>query len=84
MAVRFLVFGALLLMTARAWSCSCFGTSSIEETIATHPNLVEVRASSTSVSAANLQVTRVLKGKVTSTDIHVEDSPSARFVRMQS
>ena len=62
---------ALLLISARAWSCTCFGTSSIEETIATHPNLVEARVLSTSVSEATLRVTRILKGRVTSSDIQV-------------
>jgi len=62
--MRFLLAVALLLMSTRAWSCSCFGTSSIEETIATHPNLVEARVLSTSDSEATLRVTRVLKERI--------------------
>ena len=59
--MRYLLVVALLLTSAQAWSCSCFGTSSIEKTIATHPNLVEAQVLSASGSEATLRVTRVLK-----------------------
>ena len=59
--MRYLLVVALLLTSAQAWSCSCLGTSSIEKTIATHPNLVEAQVLSASGSEATLRVTRVLK-----------------------
>jgi hypothetical protein len=70
-AMKYLPAATLLIMSAQAWSCSCFGTSSIRETIATHPNLVEVQAVSVSGNEATLRVTRVLKGTVSPSTIQV-------------
>lgn len=72
--MKYLLVAALLLMPAQAWSCSCFGTSSIEETIATHPNLVEAKAVSVAANEATLQVTRVLKGSAASSTIQIVGS----------
>lgn len=69
--MKYLLAATLLIMSAQAWSCSCFGTSSIRETIATHPNLVEVQAVSVSGNEATLRVTRVLKGTVSPSTIQV-------------
>ena len=49
--MKYLLAATLMLMSAQAWSCSCFGISSIRETIATNPNLVEVQAVSVSANA---------------------------------
>lgn len=69
--MKYLLILALLLMSAQAWSCTCSGTRSIEETIATHPNLVEAQAVSVSGDEATLRVTRALKGTVNSSTIQV-------------
>jgi hypothetical protein len=69
--MKYLFAATFLLMSGQVWSCSCFGTSSIRETIATHPNLVEVQAVSVSGNEATLRVTRVLKGTVSSNTIQV-------------
>jgi hypothetical protein len=69
--MKYLLAATLLLMSGQAWSCTCFGTSSIRQTIATHPNLVEVQAVSVSAREATLRVTRVLNGTVSSSIIQV-------------
>ena len=69
--MKYLLAAMMLLMSAQAWSCGCFGISSIRETIATHPNLVEAQAVSVSANEATLRVTRVLKGTVSSSTVRV-------------
>lgn len=69
--MKYLLVVALLLESAQAWSCTCFSTASIEETIATHPNLVEAQVENVSFDEATLRVSRVLKGRVTSSTIQV-------------
>ena len=69
--MKYLLAAMMLLMSAQAWSCGCFGISSIRETIATYPNLVEVQAVSVSANEATLRVTRVLKGTVSSSTVQV-------------
>jgi hypothetical protein len=66
--------GAIVLIvfaSARAWACSCYRTTSIEETIAIHPNLVEAEAVSVTGNEATLRITRMLKGKIDSSTIAV-------------
>ena len=65
-----------------AWSCSCFGTASIEETIAEQPVLVEGQVVSleqvtskeygTQVHSVTLKVIKKLKGVVSSDTVTVE------------
>lgn len=69
--VKYLLVLALLLQSTQAWSCTCFGTASIEETIATHPNLVEAQVENVSFDEVTLRVSRVLKGRVTSSTIQI-------------
>lgn len=72
----------LLLLSVRAWSCSCAGIASIDETIARSPILVEARVVSREevnspeygrqVHSVTLQVGEVLKGSVSTQTITVE------------
>src|SRR5215469_6291083 len=69
------IFAALLpLLCPNAWACSCFGTASIERTIADHPVLVEAQVVSAGRGSATLRVKKVFKGLVTSETITVEQS----------
>jgi hypothetical protein len=80
--MRHLIAMSLLLLSTRAWTCSCFGIASIDETIASRPILVEAQVVSreevnsreygTQVHSVTLRVTRSLKGLVSSDTIIVE------------
>ena len=71
----------LLLLSAKAWSCSCLGVQSIETTIAKLPILVEARVVSQEVvnspeygrqvHSVTLQVEQTLKGSLSSKNITV-------------
>ena len=69
-----LVSMVLLSAPAGAWACSCWGTASIHETMATSPVLVEGRVLDVRPTHTTLQVTKVLKGSVTEGTIEVGDS----------
>ncbi len=70
-----------LLASANAWSCSCLGIATIEETIARTPILVEGQVLSLEQTdtplygkqtlSATLRVTRLLKGQVAAETITV-------------
>src|SRR5215467_12881035 len=74
-------FLCMLLLSVKAWSCSCLGTASIEETVSRLPLLVEAEVVALEeknsaqygrqVFSATLRVTRVLKGSVPSGTITV-------------
>jgi len=68
------VFIALLLMSADAWACSCWGTTPLHETMASAPIVVEGKVIYLDKQSAVLRVTKVLRGSVTSGPITVEDS----------
>lgn len=80
--MKHLLLLLLLVLPAEAWACSCLGTASIEETIASHPILVEAHVVSLEevnspkygrqVLSATLRVRKVLKGSVTTESIVVE------------
>lgn len=71
----------LLILPVKAWSCSCGGTLSIEETIAGHPILVEAEVIGLEVvntpqygqqvHSATLRVNRILKGRISTETIVV-------------
>jgi hypothetical protein len=79
--VKHLVILSLLLLSAKAWSCSCSGIEPIDEVIARVPVLVEARVvsldefnspqSGRQVHSATLQVEQTLKGSVTSKTVTV-------------
>jgi hypothetical protein len=83
-AMKNLVATILLFWSANAWSCTCLGTASIEETIANQPILVVAqvvrleRVTSelygSQVDGVTLKVIKKLKGSVTSDTITVEHS----------
>ena len=74
MFVRFLLCATLVALSGPVLACSCWGTASIETTIATQPLLVEGRVVSLEEAGATLHVTRVLKGSVPSNTIKIQDS----------
>lgn len=72
--MKYLLVATLLALSGNAWACSCWGTVSIERTIATHPLLIEGQVTSAGREGATLRVTRVLKGSVSSNTIDIENS----------
>jgi hypothetical protein len=73
----------LLFFAKSAWACSCMGISSIDETIATSPILVEAQVVSLEevnsskygrqIFGAKLRIRKVLKGTVSSREIAVQN-----------
>jgi hypothetical protein len=81
--MRHLIFSSLLLiLSARAWACSCLGIASIDEAISEYPILVEAQVESLEevdspeygrqVHSVTLRVKKVLKGAIHSETIIVE------------
>lgn len=83
--MKYLVASMMLFCSMNAWACSCLNISSIEETIATYPVLVEAQVLSleqtismeygTLVHSAKLKVLRTLKSPIAIQVITVEASP---------
>src|SRR5215475_14371930 len=72
--MKYLLVATLLVMSGNAWACTCWGTASIERTIATNPLLIEGQLTSVGLEGATLRVRRVLKGSVTSSTIDIQNS----------
>jgi hypothetical protein len=81
-AMRTILVALMLFSSAKAWSCSCDGISSIAEEIASSPILVEAQVVGfeeknspqygRQVHSATLRITRKLKGLVKSEEIVIE------------
>lgn len=80
--MKLFALSILLLCSMNAWSCSCFGTASIDETISREPILVEGQVLSLErvtskeygiqVHSVTLKVVKKLKGVVSSDTVTVE------------
>lgn len=80
--MKHLILSSLLLMlSARAWACSCLGIASIDEAISEYPILAEAQVESLEevsssygreVLSATLRVNHVLKGDVHSKTITIK------------